>query len=365
MKRSLLALTAAAVTLPLAGTVPALAQSSPAAARQPDARVTASGLVSPLSLFIAPDRTRYVSQNFTGTLLRQRVGHKPTVIFQSKGGNEVGAVSKRNGVVTFGVTGNGTSWIKRIDRHGKVHTVANLHRYEKRHNPDGHVKYGFQGLSASCLASLPDEVPGPYRGIVDSHPYATISTRAGTYIADAAANAIFRLDHRNRLHTVAVMPAVKVRVTAAMAAAAHMPACLAGHVVKLEFVPTDVEVAPNGDLVVSSLPGGPEDGSLGALGSVWRVNPHTGRTTRVAKGLISPVGLAVGRNGDIYVSQLFADTVSRIKRGTHTAKPWRHLAMPGDVEQRGGAIFATGNVLTGTSGEPGDVPNGQIVRLRR
>jgi sugar lactone lactonase YvrE len=129
-------------------------------------------------------------------------------------------------------------------------------------------------------------------------------------------------------------------------------------------VPTDVEVAGNGDLIVSSLPGGPEDGSLGALGSVWRVKPTTGRATKVAGGLISPVGVAVGRNGDIYVSQLFAGVVSRIKHGSHTAKPWRKLVFPGDLEQRGGAIFATGNVLSGSSGQPGDVPNGQIVRLR-
>jgi hypothetical protein len=364
MNRLLLACTAAAVTLPLAGAVPAVAQSGHVAAKQPAARVTAGGLVSPLSLFVSADRTRYVSENFKGTLLRQRVGHKPKIIFQAKGGNEVGAVSERGGVVTFGVTGNKASWIRRIDRHGKVHTVANLHRYEKRHNPDGQMSYGFQGLSASCLADLPDEVPGPYKGIVDSHPYATISTRAGTYVADAAANAIFRLDHRNRLHTVAVMPAVTLRVTSAMVAAAHMPACLAGHDLKLEFVPTDIEVAPNGDLVVSSLPGGPEDGSLGPLGSVWRVNPHTGRMHRVAGGLVSPVGVAVGRNGDIYVTQLFANTVSRIKHGTHTAAPWRQVTMPGDVEQRGGAIFATANVLTGQSGQPGDVPNGEVVRLR-
>jgi hypothetical protein len=362
MKRTLLAVTAAAVALPLAGATPALAQSGHVAAKQPDARVTASGLLSPLSLYVARDRTRYVSENFKGTLLRQRVGHKPTVIFQSKG-DEVGAVSERNGVVTFGVTGNGTSSIKQIV-HGKVRTVANLARFEKAHNPDGKVSYGFQGLSASCAASLPEEVPGAYKGIVESHPYATVSTKAGTYIADAAANAIFRLDRHHRLHTVAVLPAVSVRVSAAQASAAHLPPCVAGHVMKLEPVPTDVEVAGNGDLIVSSLPGGPEDGSLGALGSVWRVKPTTGRATKVAGGLISPVGVAVGRNGDIYVSQLFAGVVSRIKHGSHTAKPWRKLVFPGDLEQRGGAIFATGNVLSGSSGQPGDVPNGQIVRLR-
>jgi hypothetical protein len=362
MKRTLLAVTAAAVTLPLAAAMsPAVGAPSATRAASPDARVTAAGLLSPLSLYVTPNRTRYVSENFKGTLLRQRPGHKPKVVFQSKGA-EVGAVSVRHGVVTFGVTGNGASWLKRIDRRGKVHTVANLHRYEKRHNPDRRTTYGFQGLSASCLASLPEGPFAPYKGIVDSHPYATISTRAGTYVADAASNAILRLDHRNRLHTVAVMPPVSVTITPAMAAGAQMPSCVAGHKFRLEFVPTDVEVAPNGDLIVSSLPGGPEDGSLGALGSVWRVNPHNGRMHRVAKGLISPVGVAVGRNGDIYVSQLFAGVVSRIKRGSHTAQPWRKLNMPGDVEQRGGAIFATGNVLTGT--EPGQAPRGTIVRLR-
>jgi glucose/arabinose dehydrogenase len=368
MKRTLMAVTAAAVTLPLAAAM-SPAQAAPSAARtvSPDARVTAAGLLSPLSLAITSNRTRYVSENFKGTLLRQRLGHKPKAIFQSKGGAEVGAVSVRNGVVTFAVTAGANTSLKRIDRAGKVRTVTSLSRYERRHNPDGKVRYGFRNISKSCAASLPKDVPSGYRGIVESHPYASTSTRRGTYVADAAANAIFRVDHRNRVHTLAVLPAVGVKVTPPRAKAVGFPACTIGLTYYFEPVPTDVEVGPNGDLYVSSLPGGPEDPSLGANGSVWRINPHNGRMHRVAKGLLSPVGLAVGRNGDVYVSQLFAGVVSRIKHGTHTAKPWRKVVLPGDVERVGGAIFATANVLSGMpgpDGPPAGPPNGQVVRLR-
>ena len=57
------------------------------------------------------------------------------------------------------------------------------------------------------------------------------------------------------------------------------PACVVGEEYAFEPVPTDVEFGPDGWLYVSSLPGGPEDASLGARGAVFRVNPWTGHTT--------------------------------------------------------------------------------------
>ena len=56
----------------------------------------------------------------------------------------------------------------------------------------------------------------------------------------------------------------------------------------VEAVPTDVEVGPDGKLYVTSLPGGPEDPSLGANGRVLRIDPATGKVTTVVGGLISP-----------------------------------------------------------------------------
>ena len=75
-------------------------------------------------------------------------------------------------------------------------------------------------------------------------------------------------------------------------------------------------LAPDGWLYVSSLPGGPEDGSLGAQGRVYKVNPKNGKVVEVARGFVSTVNVAVADNGDVYVAQLFAGSIVRIPAGT-------------------------------------------------
>ena len=68
-----------------------------------------------------------------------------------------------------------------------------------------------------------------------------------------------------------------MKVTPGAAEANGLPKCTVGKKFALEAVPTDIEVGPDGKLYVTSLPGGPEDGSLGVNGRVLRVNPATGK----------------------------------------------------------------------------------------
>ena len=79
----------------------------------------------------------------------------------------------------------------------------------------------------------------------------------------------------------------------------EVPACVAGHEYAFEPVPTDVELGPDGWLYVSSLPGGPEDPSLGARGAVFRVSPWTGHVRLWAEDILSPTGIAVSDSGDV------------------------------------------------------------------
>ena len=60
-------------------------------------------------------------------------------------------------------------------------------------------------------------------------------------------------------------------------------ACTVGHKFYFEPVPTDVEVH-DGLLYVTTLPGGPEDPSLGARGKVYTVDPATGDVTKIGSG---------------------------------------------------------------------------------
>ncbi|QWF21150.1 ScyD/ScyE family protein [Nocardioides sp. LMS-CY] len=330
--------------------------------------VLAKGLLSPLS--IAVDGTDvYVTQNFGGSLQLLRPGKQPKTLYTAtKRGAEVGAVSARRGTVTFAVSesdkdGNYTATrLLRIAGSGKATPVANLLAYERKANPDGDVTYGVRGLADDCAAQWPaDGPPASYPGIVDSHPYATTTVKRTTYVADAAMNAILAVSPQGKVRTVAVLPGVPTEITAGFAEEQGLPQCAVGLDYYFESVPTDVEVGPDGSLYVSSLPGGPEDPSMGARGQVFRVHPKSGKVSRVAGGLVSPVGVAVADNGDVYVSQLFSGAIAKIKKGSDRASTVRRLSMTGDVEVRGTMLFATTDVLP----PKGKKPNGKVVSFRR
>ena len=126
-----------------------------------------------------------------------------------------------------------------------------------------------------------------------------------------------------------------------------------------EPVPTDVELGPDGWLYVSSLPGGPEDGSLGAQGRVYKVNPKSGKVKLVADGFISTVDVAVASNGDVYVAELFTGTIKKIKAGSSKAKPFAQLTQVGAIELGKGYLYATDNALIGQKN-----PKGTVVRIK-
>ena len=150
---------------------------------------------------------------------------------------------------------------------------------------------------------------------------------------------------------------MKVKITAAAASANHLPRCTIGRKVALEAVPTDIEVGPDGQLYVTSLPGGPEDPSLGFNGRVLKINPATGKVKTLAGGLLSPTGVAVAANGDVYVAQLFLGVISRIKAGSSTVKPYLEVPLPAAVETTPTGLLATIRAL------PGKKPAGQVVTI--
>ena len=335
------------------------------AAPRATARVLVNSLLSPLSLAVAADGTLFYSENFKGTLLTKSGARPARKLFQAKPGTEVGAVSEKGGVVRFATTlpdGKG-AYLKGIGPAGHVRTLADLGRYEKRRNPDRWTRYGFRELPDGC--SVPDGYPFRYRGVVDAHPYGTEIWRGTTYVADAAGNTVLAVGPTGRVRTVAVLPAVPVEVTPAFAEAGQLPECTVGATYFLEPVPTDVEEGPDGWLYVSSLPGRPEDGSKGAVGGVFGVNPRNGKVIRVAQGLVSATGVAVGRNGAVFVAELFPGRIVKVRRGSRKVTTVYSAPLTAAVELRRGRLYATTHALTGLSGEPGDTPQGRIVRIRR
>lgn len=327
--------------------------------------VLASGLFTPLSAAVADDGTAYVTSSFAGQILKVRPGQAPTVAYSDPDGYEIEGLSADGPTVTFLVTHPGAaqgenldSWVKELAPDGTVHTLADLHDYEADTNPDQGTTYGFRDGDPACDAQWPAQMgPAAYPGHVDSHPYASVVSHGTTYVADAGANAVFAVSPRGRVRTVATLPAAAHTISADEAAGLGLDACFAGRTYYFEGVPTDVELGPDGRLVVTSLPGGPEGDQLGARGAVYSVDVGSGRTRRLADGFAGATGVAVSPSGTLYVAEMFGNRITRVSHGHRStlASP----PTPGAVEWTRWGVVATTDVLSGTDGT--SAPAGQLV----
>lgn len=357
MRRAPALVVGAAATLTLGLAIaPAAAHGSHKPPKPPAATPVADGLFTALSLAVAHDGTTYVTQNFAGMLTKVPKKGAPSDLYTSEGGAEVGGVSVAGSKVLFAETGfsgdpaepGGFTGIKSLDKHGNVRVVADTGSYEIANNPDGDVMYGVRGISDACAAQFPppdpetgEGIPPTYTGDVNPHPYATLPGPFGyTFVADAGANSIQRISPSGKITTLALMPAQGVLITPDLAAGFGIPDCAVGMTYYFDPVPTDVEWGPGGWLYVSLLPGGPEDPSLGARGAVYKVNPVTGATKTVAGGFLGATNLAVTPRGDVYVSELFGNKVSVLKKGSKTPKTFVDLPWATAVEYAGGSLYA-------------------------
>ena len=350
---ALLSVAALAVGLGLTG--------SANAAKPGEPEVIAKGVPSPLSLAVAKDGSAYVTANFAGMLWHVAKGQPPEILYQTKEKNaEVGGVSRYQNTLTFTITGK-NKVIKQMVNGGKPTTLADVGKYEATKNPDKGVTYGLQGATAECIAQWPvkDARSGdvhraswtrtrtpptrPTRACTSARPPATTSCGSATTARSRRSRCCPRLPWPSRPR-----PPRRCKI----------PACAVGLEYWFEPVPTDVELGPDGWLYVSSLPGGPEDGSLGAQGRVYKVNPKSGKVKLVADGFISTVDVAVAGNGDVYVAELFTGMIKRIKAGSSKAKPFAQLAMVGAIEYTKGYLYATDKALIGEKN-----PKGTVVRI--
>lgn len=300
-----------------------------------------TGLVAALSFDIT-GKGLVVGQPSGAIDLVRRDGTTKQLV--APGGVQAEAVSVHGRTISWATTPRdmttfepSASTLWRTDHKGRTTQVADFLAFEKKHNPDAGNTYGFVGLDAGCAAYLPPDFQ-EHGGIIDVHPYQSVTHAGKLFVADAGANAILSVDHRGKIRTVAVLPPVKVTVTAEMAAGFGMPDCVVGATFALDPVPTDVEIGPRGMLYVSTLPGGPEDGSLGALGGVWKVDPRTGKATQLASGFLGATNIAVARGGDIYVTEMFGGKVTKLSRwGKRTTV--LETAMPVAAEMRGHSLY--------------------------
>ena len=328
--------------------------------------VVAEGFVGPLGLAVGDDGTIYVGDAFIGQL--STIDRHGDVEVLVDAGTEVAGVDARGrGNVAFvqteyeeGEPGEPAPVIDALLRtvrpNGRTTDVASTEAYEQANNPDGATDYGFFEVDdEECLAQVPEFIPPPYTGIVESHPYAVAIADDGWYVADAAGNSVLHVGRNGHMRTVAVLPAVPNTIpNADVADQVGLPECLIGETYYGESVPTDVEIGPDGYLYVTSLPGGPE---IPGSGSVWRIDPHSGDMAQVAGGLTSAVDLAIADDGTIYVAELFAGLISEIVGGAPV--PVVELPFPAaiDIGPDGYLYAATAPAIVGAP-----LPS-QVVRI--
>ena len=290
----------------------------------------------------------YIADGFKNNLSLLKANGKLSLVAQGTGSEVAGVDVSRNGrsiawtSTTFPTTPDEILQSSlTIRTQGKKDIVADLAKYERTRNPDGHVTYGaIAGSNACADAAFAQLTGGParYRGLVDSHPYAVAAWGDSWIVADAAGNDLLKVDAKGRVSTVAVLPRQSVKITKAMAAGLGAPNCVVGVTYAFEPVPTDVEVDYQGNLIVSTLPGGPEDPSLGARGSVYTVNAHTGKASRLATGFLGATNVAIGPDG-VYVAELFAGKVTKVG-WNGTKKTFAKVANAVSLEVRGGWLYA-------------------------
>lgn len=300
------------------------------------------GLVGPLSIEVGWFGDVLVGQSFAGTISNvSRRGQVRDLV--SEPGAEVAAHGPLGTVLYTVLQEDGTQLLKVRLPWGATRLLANLSDFEAAHNPDGDSTYGVVGLSDECAAQWPVEEAGPpsYTGIVESHAYKLAPTPWGVYVADAAANAILFVEWSGRVRTVAVLPPQPLTIPDDPTGLG-LPACAAGLTYNFEPVPTDIELAWTGAFV-TLLPGGPEDPSLGARGSVHKVDLRKGTSRQVAGGLLAATDLAVSPRGDVYVTELFGGRLSRLTRNGPVTVA--ELDTPAAVEWHAGKLYVAHEVF--------------------
>jgi hypothetical protein len=312
-----------------------------------DTVTQAEHLVGPLTFDVTPNGTLYIGQDFAGLLTKVSGGDSETLAT----GPGIAAVSILGDVVTWGEREGDMEQVfaSRLMQRAADGTVTSVDvlAWEQANNPDASAEYGFRDLAPDCLAQIPPFLlpfVGPHGGGVDTHVYGSLMVGDVTYVADAGANAVLAVDSSGDISTVAVLPPSSLIATEALAESFGLPSCVVGHDFVTEPVPTDVELGNDGWLYVTTLPGGPEDASLGARGSVYRVNPNTGEMQLYASGFAGATGLAVAPNGTVFVAEMFGNRVSVItKRGD--VSTFAELTSPAGIEWQSGRLFVSTDVF--------------------
>lgn len=196
----------------------------------------------------------------------------------------------------------------------------------------------------SDIATFEDD-ENPDEDLPDSNVYGVLALAGKVIVADAGANALFEIGADGTIRTLAVFP----------------EQTFGG--IERDPVPTTVVLTPDGDYCVGQLTGGPF--AVGAA-NIFRVPAEGGDPEVVLEGFTNVIDIAFGSDGSLYVLQiaepLFSNLAGKLIRVSPDGITRTTLTVPGLFAPGGIAIAKDGTIyVTNASISP---VGGQVLAIR-
>lgn len=331
---------------------------------QPGVEVIASGLEGPFQLSMTPWGAFYVVETAAGQITQVEPWNGETNPVITGLGNPSGVAVDQRGTswIVTGAAGGPPeegapppppapypASLLAVDRWiGAIETKADLEAYELDENPDGQLQFGDDGIPPDAL----------------SNPFALVTRPGGVIVTDGGGNDVLSVNRDGTVSTLFVPP------TITSGPCAEQPNNAPG-TFGCDSVPTGLAWGPDGSLYISAL-----NSFAPGLGAVYQINPYSGEIIDSWSGFTAPLGVAVGDDGAVYVSEgLYGSpegegpppdgfdpsTVGRIvKVAPDGARTYAAVTMSAGLLWDDGELFASAWSLAAQFGIPGA---GQVVRV--
>jgi hypothetical protein len=203
--------------------------------------------------------------------------------------------------------------LRKVRNRGGSRQIADIWRFEHDNNPDA-----------------ADGNP-----LIDSNAVDVYADHGRFFVADAGGNTVLRVGRFGGISPVAIFPNIEM----------PFPFPPPPDTVDMQAVPTGVVKGPDGALYVSQLTGFPFP--VGGA-KVFRIDPRGGLPTVYAEGLTNAMDLAFGRDGTLYVLEIDADSLLGPStdgalfavplHDPHTSKQAKQVELPADTLTEPGGI---------------------------
>jgi len=357
-----------AATVASAGPVTALAQTS-------DVEVIATGLRNPRGMDFGPDGALYVAESgrggkgpciltsagameclgSSGAITRIEPGSTDQVVqrlpsiaaHELAGDNAIGPSSiSFHGDDAYFTTGLAADPALRADLGPKGSHMGKLFRLPANGRP---------ALVADFVPF--EESVNPDGGLPDTNPNGVVARAGRQIVADAGGNSVLEVGSNGAISTLAVLPE-------GMAPAPPFLGLPPGTQIPFQPVPTSVDVGPDGYIYVGQLTGFPFP--VGGA-SVWRIPPNGGAPEVFLSGFTTIIDIEFADDGSLYVLQISTDSlfiappspgalIRVAPDGTRTTVAMDELSFPGGL-----AIGPDGDIYVSNRGT--SASGGHVLRI--